>query len=105
MRLHTRQLACLLLLLSTLGMAAGASEASAAGFRGTAIEAMLYRSALENRAAEPVAKAVTSPRVDAAQADLPVAGRESLRAVWPVAAASAQAASTRAVQSFPALVV
>jgi hypothetical protein len=97
--IRSRQLACLLVLLSTLGLAAGASEQPRTGFRGTAIEALLYRHAVANSADAPEETPAPTHRIAATA--LPAAERTTLHAAWPMPEASAQTAAIHAVQSIP----
>jgi hypothetical protein len=98
--LRTRQIACLLVLLSTLGLGAAAS-AKVRGFRGTPIEALLYRQSVTNQATEPVAM---RPGDDAKASHLrgiSASARVTITAAWPVPAAAQQASAINALQAAP----
>jgi hypothetical protein len=99
---RTRQLACLLVLLSTLGLSAAASSQQP-GFRGTQIAALLYRHAVRNSvAAEPAATFRGQALEPHPEEAVGPAAAHTLTTPWPLPAASAHASAIQAIQSAPA---
>ena len=100
MALRTRHLACLFLLLSTLGAAQANASSSPRGFHGDRLTALLYRNAVDARnerlaqheaagAADPEALLIPAPALAAA-----------LRSPWTMRPPAAHSAAIFAATSF-----
>ncbi len=100
MFLRTRHLACLLLLVSSLG-ATQSARAETAGFRGNYIDVLLFRHAAANTLAQAAESARVRAGKPAATAALPQPSRQAVRTAWTMRPAAAHAAAIRAVSAFP----
>ena len=103
MLLRTRQLACLLVLLSSLRLGLAAADQQQPGLRATAIEALLYRHALHNQAAREPRRPQAAMTLRADKDLFPSASRYAITLAWTMPLAAAHATAARAVQSLPAL--
>ena len=99
MRLRTRHLACLILLISSIGAAQASVSAGPAAFYGNHIAALLYRQAVDRgeRAGET---ASAMGAADARARELRGSGRGELRRAWTMRPASVQCAAVYAATSF-----
>jgi hypothetical protein len=98
--LRTRHLACLFLLVSTLG----ASQASAShprhGFYGDRISAILYRHAVDSHSEFQAQNLKTSVAADPETLLIPAPCRAALRSTWTMRPPAAHSAAVFAETSF-----
>jgi hypothetical protein len=94
--LRTRHLACLFLLLSTIGAAQASASSARTGFYGHHINALLYRHAVDSRSERAAETATSIQAADPETLDLPAPCRAALRATWTMRPPAAHAAAVNA---------
>ena len=99
MTLRTRHLACLFLLISTIGAAQASASSERTGFYGHHISALLYRHAVD-RAELSIDHPSSAKATDPETLDLPASSRDTLRSAWTMRPPAAHVASLNAVTSF-----
>lgn len=98
MSLRTRHLACLFLLISTLG-ASQANASGARGFYGHPISALLYRHAVD-AGAEHLAHSIARPAADPETLLIPAPSRAAFHSTWTMRPPAAHSAAIFAATSF-----
>lgn len=99
MTLRTRHLACLFLLLSSIGAAQASVSSAQTGFYGHHISALLYRNAIDRSELSPET-ATSIQAADPETLDLAASCRAALRLNWTMQPAAAHSAALSAVTSF-----
>ena len=99
MTLRTRHLACLFLLISTIGAAQASASSERTGFYGHHISALLYRRAVD-RAELSIDAASSAKPADPETLDLAASSRDALRSTWAMRPPAAHVAALSAVTSF-----
>lgn len=99
MSLRTRHLACLFLLISTIGAAQASAASAQTGFYGHHISALLYRHAVD-RAELSIDAASSAKAADPETLDLPASSRVALNSTWTMRPPAAHSTALSAVTSF-----
>jgi hypothetical protein len=99
MALRTRHLACLFILLSTVG-ASQASASRARSFYGDRISAILYRRAVDSNCDQLPQNAAVAPAADPETLLIPALSRAAFRSTWTMRPPAAQSAAVFADTSF-----
>ena len=101
MSLRTRHLACLFLLVSTLGASqASASSRPRHGFYGDRISAILYRHAVDSQIDLQAQNLKATVAADPETLLIPAPGRAAFRSTWTMRPPAAHSASVFAATSF-----
>jgi hypothetical protein len=95
--LRTRHLACLFLLLSTLGAAEASVSAPPCVFCGHRITALLYRHAIDNLRAQTLENVAAIEAADPDTLTISASSRALFRAAWTMRPPSAHAVALHAV--------
>jgi hypothetical protein len=103
MALRTRHLACLFLLISTLGASQANASAAQRGFYGHHISALLYRNAVDARHDRGAQHIAASPAADPETLLLPAASRAAFASAWSMRPPAAHSAALSATTSFARL--
>lgn len=99
MSLRTRHLACLFLLVSTLGASQARAARTRNGFYGDRISAILYRQAVDacsHMAQDTIANITADPETLL----IPAPSRAAFRSIWAMRPPAAQSAAVYAETSF-----
>jgi hypothetical protein len=100
MALRTRHLACLFILLSTVGASQASASRARSSFYGDRISAILYRRAVDSNCDQLPQNAATAPAADPETLLIPAPSRAALRSTWTMRPPAAQSAAVFAETSF-----
>jgi len=100
MALRTRHLACLFLLLSTVGASQASASRPRSSFYGDRISAILYRHAVDTHSEQLAQNTIAAPAADPETLLIPAASRAAFRSTWTMRPPAAQSASVIAETSF-----
>ena len=100
MSLHTRHLACLFLLVSTLGASQASASPAQSRFYGDHITALLYRHAVDAHSEHLAQKIAAAPAADPETLLIPAPSRAALRSTWTMRPPAAHSAALFAETSF-----
>ena len=100
MSLRTRHLACLFLLVSTLGASQASASRTRHGFYGDRITAMLYRHAVDSHSEHLAQNAVTGVATDPETLLIPAPSRAAFRSTWTMRPPAAHSVAVFAATSF-----
>lgn len=100
MSLRTRHLACLFLLLSTMGAAQANASQARTGFYGDHITALLYRHAIDAHSEHLAQKTATAPAADPETLVIPAPSRAAFHHTWTMRPPAAHSAALVAATSF-----
>jgi hypothetical protein len=98
--LRTRHIACLFLLISTLGASQANASPVQRGFYGHHISALLYRHAVDARSEHLAQSIPASAAADPQTLELPAPSREALAFTWSMRPPAAHSAAVVAATSF-----
>lgn len=98
--LRTRHLACLFLLISTLGASQANASSAQRGFYGHHISALLYRHAVDARAEHLAQSIALSPAADPETLRIPAPRRAAFDSTWTMRPPAAHSAAVFAATSF-----
>lgn len=99
MALRTRHLACLFLLISSIGAAQASASSAQTGFYGYHISALLYRHAVD-RAELSIDPTASANAADPETLEVPSSSRAALHSSWSMRPPAAHYAALSAVTSF-----
>ena len=100
MALRTRHLACLFLLVSTLGASQASASRTRSSFYGDRISAILYRHAVDTHSDQLAQSTIAAPAADPETLLIPVPFRATFRSTWTMRPPAAQSAAIFAETSF-----
>ena len=100
MSLRTRHLACLFLLVSTLGASQASASRARHGFYGDHISALLYRHAVDARSEHMAQISAASVAADPETLLIPAPSRAAFRSTWTMRPPAAHSAAIFAATSF-----
>jgi hypothetical protein len=100
MALRTRHLACLFLLISTIGASQANASPARSGFYGHHISALLYRHAIDSRTERLAQHTAASPAADPETLLIPAPSRAAFNCTWNMRPPAAHSASIVAATSF-----
>ena len=100
MNLRTRHLACLFLLVSTLGASQASASRTRHGFYGDRITALLYRHAVDSNSEHLAQISATSVATDPETLLIPAPCRAAFRSTWMMRPPAAHSAAVFAATSF-----
>lgn len=100
MSLRTRHLACLFLLVSTLGASQASAVCPRSGFYGHHISALLYRHAVDARSEHMAQNIVASVAADPETLLIPAPCRAAFCSTWTMRPPAAHSAAVFAATSF-----
>jgi hypothetical protein len=103
--LRTRHLACLFLLVSTLGASQASASRARTGFYGDHISALLYRHAVDARSEHLAQRPVTTIAADPATLLIPAPCRAAFHSTWTMWPPAAHSAAVFAATSFARAIV
>ena len=98
--MRTRHLACLFLLVSTLGASQASASRARSGFYGDRISAILYRHAVDTHGEQLAQNTVTAPAADPETLLIPAPSRAAFRSTWTMRPPAAHSAALFADTSF-----
>jgi hypothetical protein len=98
--LRTRHLACLFLLVSTLGATQASASRTRHGFYGDHISALLYRHAVDSRGDHLAQSTAASVAADPETLLIPAPCRAAFRSTWAMRPPAAHSAAIFAATSF-----
>jgi hypothetical protein len=98
--LRTRHLACLFLLVSTLGASQASASRAHHGFYGDRISAILYRHAVDARGEHLAQQIAASVAADPETLLIPAPGRAAFHSTWTMRPPAAHSAAVFADTSF-----
>ena len=100
MTLRTRHLACLFLLISSIGAAQASASPVRSGFYGHQISALLYRHAMDAHRELAQQAAASIREFDPATLNVPANSRATFTSAWMMKPPAAQSATMFAVTGF-----
>lgn len=100
MSLRTRHLACLFLLLSTMGASQASASRGQHGFYGDRISAILYRHAMDAHSEHLAQNISSSVAADPETLLIPAPSRAAFHSTWTMRPPAAQSAAVSAATSF-----
>ena len=100
MNLRTRHLACLFLLVSTLGASQASASRARHGFYGDRITAMLYRHAVDSHSEHLAQNSVTGVATDPETLLIPAPSRAAFRSTWTMRPPAAHSVAVFAATSY-----
>ncbi|HEY4010556.1 MAG TPA: hypothetical protein VGM11_10430 [Acidobacteriaceae bacterium] len=103
MRLRALPLACIMLLVSSMGATQASASAAQRGFYGHHISALLYRNAVDARHDRGAQHIAASPAADPETLLLPAASRAAFASAWSMRPPAAHSAALSATTSFARL--
>lgn len=98
--MRTRHLACLFLLISTMGAAQANASHPRTGFYGDRISAILYRHAVDAHSERLAQNIIAAPSAGPEALLIPAPSRAALRSIWTMRPPAAQSAAVFAETSF-----
>jgi hypothetical protein len=98
--LRTRHLACLFLLVSTLGASQASASRTRHGFYGDRITAILYRHAVDSQSDQQAQNLKAGVAADPETLLIPAPSRAALRSAWTMRPPAAHSAAVFAETSF-----
>ena len=100
MSLRTRHLACLFLLVSTLGASQASASRTRHGFYGDHISALLYRHAVDSRSEHLAQNIAANVAADPETLLIPAPCRAAFRSTWTMRPPAAHSVAVIATTSF-----
>jgi hypothetical protein len=98
--LRTRHLACLFLLISTMGATQAHASGSRSAFYGDSISALLYRHAVDARSEHLAQTAAAASATDPDTLGIPAPARAAFHSTWTMRPPAAHSAAVFAATSF-----